>query len=191
MPAGPGSVATATQPVVGDQHAMGSQSTRRGQSAARAESASVLQPSRGDQAFAGLQQGGHTAGSAKAAERTPAESPKLQTETHIAEQRVSGGRPAPAEAPVKPTTPAAAETPVEKLAERPVEKLAEEPAEKPVKPPSRLSNYQAEAAKLLSGAMTGRRKRRAIPEIPVADPVAEDQAGQASRPAKKGQFKKD
>jgi hypothetical protein len=56
---------------------------------------------------------------------------------------------------------------------------------------SRLSSYQAEAAKLLSGAMTGRRKRRAVPEVPVADPVAEDQAGQASRPAKKGQFKKD
>jgi len=114
---------------------------------------------------------GQTAGSTKVAERGTTETPKPQTESRIAEQRVSADRTASPEASAKPETPAA--------------------VEKPAKPPSRLSNYQAEAAKLLAGAMTGRRKRRSIPEAPVADPVAEDQAGQGSRPAKKGHFKKD
>jgi hypothetical protein len=127
----------------------------------RPQSATVLQASRGDQPFVGAQPSGdHTAASAKITE------PKPKSETHIAEQRVSDDQRTAQSTPAKLTTPAA--------------------AEKPVKPPSRLSNYQAEAAKLLSGAMSGRRKRRAVPEVPVADPVAEDQAGQGSRPAKKG-----
>ena len=98
------------------------------------------------------------------------ETPTTTSEAHIAEQRVPDDQgPTPAAPLENPSTPAL----------RPA-------VEKPVKPLSRLSNYQAEAAKLLAGAMTGRRKRRAVPEVPVADPVAEDQAGQASRPAKKG-----
>jgi hypothetical protein len=123
----------------------------------RTQSAAISPPAQGGQSFVSSQPtGGQTSGSTKVAERSTAESPKSQTETHIAEQRVSEDH------------------------------RAKAVAEKPVKPPSRLSNYQAEAAKLLSGAMTGRRKRRGEPEVPVADPVAEDQAGQASRPAKKG-----
>ena len=54
-------------------------------------------------------------------------------------------------------------------------------------PSARLSGYQAEAAKLLAGAMPGRRKRRTAADKPGTDPVAEDQAGKNSRPAKKGQ----
>jgi hypothetical protein len=153
-----------------DQQTTGGQQARAEQPATRPQSAAVLQASRGDKPIVGSQPSGdHTAGPAKIAEPGTAESPK--PETHIAEQRVSGDHLAAQEAPAKPPAPAA--------------------AEKPAKPMSRLSNYQAEAAKLLAGAMTGRRKRRAVPEVPVADPVAEDQAGQASRPAKKGQFKKD
>jgi hypothetical protein len=133
-------------------------------------SAKIAEPSTGGSATTAKP---NTAGAAKIAEPSTAESPK--PETHIAEQRISDDHRATPEAPAKSPTPAA--------------------VEKPAKPPSRLSNYQAEAAKLLAGAMTGRRKRRAVPDVPVADPVidpvAEDQAGQGSRPAKKGQFKKD
>ena len=58
------------------------------------------------------------------------------------------------------------------------------PAERSV-PSARLSSYAAEAAKLLAGSSTTRRKRK--PEA--LDPVTEDEQGKESRPLRKGQAK--
>lgn len=156
----------------GGQQIISNQPTRAEQPATRPGPAVVLQttrtePIRAEQATRTEQASGdHAADPVMAADPSPTESPKPKSETRIAEQRVSADHRPTQQTPAKLTTPPA--------------------AEKPAKPSSRLSNYQAEAAKLLAGAMTGRRKRRAVPEVTVADPVAEDQAGQASRPAKKG-----
>ncbi len=92
---------------------------------------------------------------------------------HIAEQRVVDDRPSTSPSEPTPRT-GRPQPPAKEAKQRPV-------------PSARLSGYQAEAAKLLAGAMPSRRKRRAETDKPSADPVAEDQAGKTSRPAKKGQ----
>jgi hypothetical protein len=89
---------------------------------------------------------------------------------HIAEQRVVDDRPSTSEPTPRSDKP---QLPATETKQRSV-------------PSARLSGYQAEAAKLLAGAMPNRRKRRAAADKASTDPVAEDQAGKASRPAKKG-----
>jgi hypothetical protein len=111
---------------------------------------------------------------------------KPRPETHIAEQRVVDDRPSQTD---RLTSSASENAEGKTDGAKPSGKVAKpaktkRPGERSV-PAARLSSYAAEAAKLLAGSSSARRKRRAE----ASDPVAEDEQGKESRPLRKGQSK--